>query len=122
MMIVVMKSGAAVSEVSRVIREIEQLGLQPRPSHGVDHTIIGVIGAHRDTPLEGVAQLPGVAQVTPVTKAFKLVNREFKPEPTVVNVNGVAIGGREFVVMAGPCAVESHDQILATARAVRSGS
>lgn len=119
MMIIVMKSDVPVSQISGVIRAIEALGLTPRPSHGAEQTIIGIIGAHKGTPLGDIAGMPGVAQVTPVSKAFKLVNREFQPEATVVNVNGVPVGGKEFVVMAGPCAVESSEQMLETARAIR---
>ncbi len=119
MMMVVMNEGASVAEIGSVIREIEQRGLTPRPSHGAKQTIVGVIGAKSPEQLEALTSLPGVAQVTPVTKAFKLVAREFQPEPTVVNVDGVAIGSDEFVVMAGPCAVESSEQVLGTAKAVR---
>ncbi len=120
MIIVVMKENARVSEISSVIREIETLGLQPRPSHGAKQTIIGIIGANEHTPLDGLRGMSGVAQISPVTKSFKLVNREFQSDPTVIRLNGVSIGGEEFVVMAGPCAVESYDQVLSTARAVRT--
>ena len=63
--------------------------------------------------------MPGVAQVSPISKSFKLVNREFKPDPTIVHINGVSVGGDEFVVMAGPCSVENPEQIMSTARAIR---
>ncbi len=119
MMIVVMQPEAPVSQISSVIRAIENLGFQPRPSHGARQTLIGIIGAGQDASLDAVAGMPGVAQVTPVSTAFKMVNREFHPEPTVVNVGEAAIGGAEFVVMAGPCGVESREQLLSTARAVR---
>ncbi len=120
-MIIVMNSAASVTEISSVIRKVEQLGFKPYPSRGAQQTVIGVIGQPgSNTPeaLAEVAQLPGVAQVSPVDKSCKLVNREFKPEPTVIRVNGVAIGGDEFVVMAGPCSVESSSQLMETARAV----
>lgn len=120
MMIVVMKQGATVSHIGRVIREIETLGFKPRPSHGAHQTMIGVIGADQSSSLETIASLAGVAQVSPITTKFKLVNREFQPESTVIKVNGTTIGGDEFVVMAGPCAVESSEQLLTTARAVRA--
>jgi 3-deoxy-7-phosphoheptulonate synthase len=68
--------------------------------------------------LEGAT---GVEQVIPITRAYKMVSREFKPENTVVNVNGVAVGGDKFVVMAGPCAVENREQVLTAARAVKAG-
>lgn len=120
MMIVVLRQGSTVVETSNVIRAIEERGFTPRPSHGVNQTVIGVLGAANEAALAGIADLPGVVQVSPVSKAFKLVNREFQPEPTVVNVGGVPIGGEEFVVMAGPCGVESSEQLLSTARAVRA--
>ena len=119
MMMVVMKQAATVAEIGSVIREIEGRGYTPRPSHGAHQTIIGVIGAKLESELEGLTALAGVAQVSPVSKSFKLVAREFQPEATIVNVGGVSIGGDEFVVMAGPCAVESSEQMLVTAKAVR---
>ena len=119
-MIVVMREGAAVAEISSVIRKVESLGLKPLPSHGAHQTVIGILGAHQEQELEDIAGMPGVAQVTHVSKTFKLVNREFKPEPTVIKINGVSIGAREFIVMAGPCSVESADQLLTTAREVRN--
>ncbi len=119
MMIVVMKKDAPVSEISGVIRRIEALGMRPRPSHGAQGTTIGVIGTNHRAELADVETMPGVEQVMPITKSFKLVNREFKPEPTVIKVNGCSVGGDEFIVMAGPCSVESPEQFLSTARAVR---
>jgi 3-deoxy-7-phosphoheptulonate synthase len=119
MMIVVMKRNAQFSEIGSVIRKLEARGLRAHPSRGKDQTIIGVIGAKGDSELADVGMLPGVAQIVPVTKSFKLVSRDFKPEPTVVKVNGVSVGGDEFIVMAGPCAVETPEQVLAAARAVR---
>ncbi len=119
-MIIVMKQSASVAEISGVIRAIETAGLKARPSHGARETIIGVIGAARSAAIEQIGTMPGVAQMTPVSKSFKLVNREFKPENTVIKVNGVSIGGDEFVVMAGPCSVESSEQLKSAARAVRA--
>jgi len=119
MMIVVMKPDATVTEISGVIRKIEDAGLQPRPSHGTDQTVIGIIGADRQVEQSDIASLPGVAQVTPITKSFKLVNREFKRDSTQIDVEGVTVGGEEVVVMAGPCSVESAEQIMSTAHAVR---
>lgn len=120
MMTVVMKPGATVGEIGGVIRTIEELGFTPRPSRGASQTVIGVIGAGAAADLAGVEAMPGVVQVAPVSKAFKLVNREFQPEPTIVNVDGVRIGGDEFVVMAGPCGVESREQLSSIAKAVRT--
>ncbi len=118
-MIIAMKPGASMTEISRVIRKVESAGLKARPSHGAKQTVIGIVGAANKNGLNGIAEMPGVQQVTPIAKSFKLVNREFQPEPTQVKVNGTRIGGDEFVVMAGPCSVESHEQLHAAARAVR---
>jgi 3-deoxy-7-phosphoheptulonate synthase len=118
-MIVVMKHDATVSQISGVIKSIEALGLKPRPSRGPEQTIIGVLGGKDIHQLSEIREMPGVEQVVPINKSYKLVNREFRPEQTIVKVNGVSIGGDEFVVMAGPCAVESSDQIMSTAAAVK---
>ncbi|MBU0755980.1 MAG: 3-deoxy-7-phosphoheptulonate synthase [Planctomycetes bacterium] len=117
-MIVVMKEGATVAEIGQVIREIETSGLQARPSHGARQTVIGIMGAPTDSCLAKIEALPCVSQVTPFNQAFKLVSRGFKPDPTVVKVNGTSIGDKAFVVMAGPCSVESSDQLFTAARAV----
>jgi 3-deoxy-7-phosphoheptulonate synthase len=118
-MLILMKSDATVSEISRVIKSIENLGLKPHPTRGSDRTIIGVVEAGGGADLSFLEKAEGVEEVIPINKAYKMVSREFKPEGTVVKVNGVAIGGDNFVVMAGPCAVESQEQVTATARAVR---
>lgn len=120
MMMVVMQKGASVAEIGNVIREVEARGFKARPSHGADQTVIGVIGAVEALSLEGLPALPGVEVITPITRSFKLVNREFQPESTVVRVNGIEVGGREVVVMAGPCSVESREIQFAAARAVRN--
>jgi 3-deoxy-7-phosphoheptulonate synthase len=120
MMLIVMKNDASVSEIGAVIKSIEALGLKPHPSRGPEQTIIGVVGDEKSTGLDGLSKLSGVEQVVPVTKSFQLVNKEFRPGRTVIKVNNVTIGGDRFVVMAGPCAVESRDQILSTPRAVKA--
>jgi len=118
-MIVVMKCEASISQVSAVIKGIEELGFKAHPSKGAERTIIGVIGSNRTVSLEALSDLPGVEQIVHIAKPFKLVNREFKPADTVISINGVTIGGLEAVVMAGPCAVESRDQLLKAAHAVK---
>jgi 3-deoxy-7-phosphoheptulonate synthase len=118
MMIVTMRPGASVAEIGAVLRACQERELRAVPSHGTQQTIIGVVTADRSTDLSGVASLAGVEQVSPVSAAFKLVGREFRDEPTVVDAAGVSIGGPEFVVMAGPCAVEDAAQIDACAEAV----
>lgn len=118
MMIVTMRPGATVAEIGAVIRTCQSRDLIAVPSHGEHRTIIGVVTADRKTDLADVAALAGVDQVSPVSAAFKLVGREFRDEPTVVEVGPVQIGGPEFVVMAGPCSVEDPEQIEACAREV----
>jgi 3-deoxy-7-phosphoheptulonate synthase len=120
-MIVVMKSDASMSDVSSVIRALETMGYKPHPTRGVDRTIIGIADAREGADFSTLEAAPGVEQVIPITKAYKMVSREFKPQNTVVNVNGVAVGGDQFVVMAGPCAVENREQVLTAAHAVRAG-
>ncbi|MCK4775045.1 MAG: 3-deoxy-7-phosphoheptulonate synthase [Candidatus Krumholzibacteria bacterium] len=120
-MLVIMKPDAAVAEISGVIKAIESMGLRPHPNRGADRTIIGVVEAGGGADLSFLKESAGVDQVIPINKAYKMVSREFKPENTVVNAGGVAIGGDRFVVMAGPCAVETHDQVMSTARAVAEG-
>ena len=118
-MIVVMKSDATMSDISGVIKTLESMGCKPHPTRGADRTIIGVIDARQGADFTQLEGTPGVEQVIPITKAYKMVSREFRPQNTVVNVNGVAVGGPEFVVMAGPCAVENREQVLTAARAVK---
>jgi 3-deoxy-7-phosphoheptulonate synthase len=118
-MIVVMKSDATMSDISSVIKSLESMGYKPHPTRGADRTIIGVVDARQGADFSQIESTPGVEQVIPITKAYKMVSREFRPQNTVVNVNGVAVGGPEFVVMAGPCAVENRDQVLTAARAVK---
>lgn len=119
-MIVVMKSDATMSDISGVIKALESMGCKPHPTRGADRTIIGVIEARQGADFSQLEGTPGVEQVIPITKAYKMVSREFRPQNTVVNVNGVAVGGPEFVVMAGPCAVENREQVLTAARAVKN--
>ena len=120
-MLVLMKADATVAQISGVIKALEKLGLKPHPTRGSDRTIIGVVEARGGTDLSFLEKIQGVEQVIPISKAYKMVSREFQPEDTIVKVDGVEVGGKNFVVFAGPCAVEAPDQVLATARAVRDG-
>ena len=122
-MLVVMKPDATMSEISGVIKAIESLGFKPHPTRGSDRTIVGVTEAIGSVDLGFLEKTDGVDQVLPISKAYKMVSREFKQENTVVKVGGVAadgvdVGGPNFVVIAGPCAVESYEQVSTTARAV----
>ena len=119
-MIVVMKVGSSDKEIAGVIKRIESVGLKTHMSQGVERTIIGVVG-QIFPELEGMLEmLSGVDEVIRVSKPYKLSSREFHPLDTTVKVGGITIGGKEIVVMAGPCAVESEQQLLETARAVKA--
>jgi 3-deoxy-7-phosphoheptulonate synthase len=118
-MIILMKTDSSLADLSQVIRRVEEMGFSPRPYHGALRTVIGVMDGNLEK-LEAVKDLPGVENVTPLSSKFKLVSRDFQPEPTVVRLGGLKIGGPEFVVMAGPCAVENHDQLLECARHVKA--
>jgi len=122
-MIIVMNPKSNQMQIDDVINVLKNSGLGVHISQGTERTIIGIIGDKsvlRDIPLE---LMPGVEKLVPIVESFKLAGKTFRPEPSIVNVNGVKIGGKELAIMAGPCAVESYDQIMEAARAVkRSGA
>jgi 3-deoxy-7-phosphoheptulonate synthase len=118
MMIVVMKADAGVKQTGAVITKVQQLGYEPHPSRGEKKTIIGMIGNGVKFDPQTFLAMPGVENVVPILQPFKLASREFKKSSTVVSLNGTRIGGNKVVVMAGPCAVESRDQLLKTAEVV----
>lgn len=118
-MIIMMKQDSTLADLGQVIRTVEEMGFHPRPHHGTLRTVIGVMDGN-EKDLAPVLDLPGVEAVTPLSSKFKLVSRDFQPEPTVVKLGNLRIGGPEFVVLAGPCAVESRDQLLETARHVKA--
>jgi 3-deoxy-7-phosphoheptulonate synthase len=119
-MIVVMKVGSGDKEIAGVIKRIESAGLKTHMSQGVERTIVGVVGQIFPELEDMLEMLPGVDEVIRVSKPYKLSSREFHPLDTTVKVDGINIGGEEIVVMAGPCAVESEQQLLETARAVKA--
>ncbi len=120
-MLVVMRHGATEAEIAGVVAAIEEMGYEARPMPGRQRTTVGLVGNDGRVDGSRIAGLPGVAEVIHVTKPYKQVSREWKPEPTVVRFpNGVAIGAGEVVAMAGPCSVEGEAQILEAARAVRA--
>jgi len=118
-MIVIMKHGATSTQIANVIARVEQLGCQADVSEGDEHTVIGIIGDGRPLDREQLERMTGVERTVPVARPFKRASRDFHPQDTVVPINGVQVGGERVIVMAGPCAVESEEQLLETARAVK---
>ncbi len=119
-MLVVMKAQAGPADIARVCERIEMLGLQPHIIPGEQRTAIGITGNAGPLDPAEFEHLPGVAEAIRVSKPYKLVSRETKPENTVVSVNGVPVGGERLVLCGGPCSVESREQILESARAVKA--
>ena len=118
-MIVVMRKGSTREQLEGVERRIESHGLSAHLSEGVERTVIGVMGQTFQELKDELELLPGVLEVVPISKPYKLASREFKKEDTIVRVGDVAVGDEGLVVMAGPCAVEDEEQVLSTARAVK---
>lgn len=118
-MIVVMQSGAPKEQIQAVVKRVHELGFRPHLSEGQERTIIGVIGDERPVDDSVFRLLEGVEKVVRILKPFKLASRDFHPHDTVVSINGWRIGDRGVVIIAGPCAVESREQILETAQAVK---
>jgi 3-deoxy-7-phosphoheptulonate synthase len=119
-MLVVMRQGATPAEIAGVVRAIEAREWKAHPIPGAQRTAIGITGNRGAVDRPVFESMPGVLEVIPVTHAYKLVSREVKPETSVVSVGGVAVGGGGFVIVAGPCAVESLDQMLTVARGVKA--
>lgn len=120
-MIIILKPQATEAEIALVVKKIESFGLAAHISKGTERTIIGAIGDERvlqEGPLEA---FPFVEEVLPILKPYKLASREFRPGGSIVNVDGVLVGGRQVVVMAGPCAVESREGLLQIAQYVKAG-
>jgi 3-deoxy-7-phosphoheptulonate synthase len=119
-MIVVMKRGATQEQIDHMIKRVEQLGLRSHVIYGETRTVIAAIGDKRDEHRHSLESGPGVAEVVPILAPYKVASRELKPEPTVVRVGTLAVGNCHLGMIAGPCSVESREQTLATARAVKA--
>jgi len=119
-MIYIMQPDATPRQITKVLTRIEQSGGQTQVSALGEQTIIGVLGSLPPDEQEQIEAMEGVAGKQAIRQPYKLASRQFHPQPTLVQVNGVTIGGPQVGVMAGPCAVESRQQILETARAVRA--
>ncbi|MGE5850965.1 MAG: 3-deoxy-7-phosphoheptulonate synthase [Candidatus Methylomirabilota bacterium] len=119
-MIIVLRAHSTEEEIAQVCRRIEALGLTPHLSRGVERTIIGAIGDERILQDKAIEALPMVEKVLPILKPYKLASRDFHPENTVVKIDGVRVGDRRLAVIAGPCSVESRDQLLTVAKEVQA--
>ena len=118
-MIIVMRPGVTREEIENVEKRLVELGFKTHPIYGEVKTVIGAVGDKRLLEKHNLMQLPGVEIIVPIMKPYKLVGRELKNEDTVVKVDDVEIGGSRLVVMAGPCAVESEEQICEVAEKVK---
>jgi len=120
-MIIVMKTDAPRENLDAVVTRVKDLGLHPHLIDGEERTIVGVVGLPLPPTLDEMFEnLPGVDQVVRISKKYKLAGWDFHPHKTVIRLGDVSIGGDEITVIAGPCSVESEEQTLATARAVRN--
>ncbi|MDD5217762.1 MAG: 3-deoxy-7-phosphoheptulonate synthase [Candidatus Omnitrophica bacterium] len=119
-MIIVMKATATPGEINHLCEKVKELGLTTQVSRGVERTIIGVIGEEDKIRVKPLEAFPGVESVMSILRPYKLASRDFKPEGTVFEMaNGVKVGGKRIVIMAGPCSVEGRDMLMKTAEAVK---
>jgi 3-deoxy-7-phosphoheptulonate synthase len=118
--IIVMRHGASREEVDQVVKRIGEEGMTSHLSEGADRVVVGVIGSNAYGFRDIFVQLPGVLEVIPITKPYKLSGREWHAHDSVFEVDGLLIGGDALLVIAGPCSVESEAMLLETARAVRA--
>ncbi|MGF7399825.1 3-deoxy-7-phosphoheptulonate synthase [Thermoanaerobacterium thermosaccharolyticum] len=118
-MVIVMKPNATEKQISDVSNLLLSLDLKPHISRGEERVVIGVIGDKKKLKEKNVELMEGVEKVIPIVESYKLASRTFNPVSTIVDVNGVSVGGKNIVIMAGPCAVESKEQLLESAEAVK---
>jgi len=118
-MIVVMRPDASEKQAKGIIARLKELGFDTHLSEGVERTIIGAIGDKKSGIVESIQAMAGVEKIVPILQPYKLAGREFKTEKTFVDVDGVTIGDNEVIVIAGPCAVETREQLLSAAEAAK---
>lgn len=119
-MIVITSNTTPDEHIREIVKVIEKEGLQAQVSRGADRTVIGLIGTVNPKLAEHLRQMKGVENVVKITKSYKLASRDFHPEDTIIDIKGVKIGGKEIVIMGGPCAVESAEQIDEIAALVKA--
>lgn len=119
-MIIVLKSGCTKEDVKTVEKKVKEMGFKPHTIIGVEKTVVGAVGDERNKfKLQALEALSCVEKVVPILKPYKLASKEFKKEPTIVDVGGAKFGGKYFGLIAGPCSVESEKQIITTAIKVK---
>ena len=119
-MIVNMSDNATEEQIEHIIQRIREAGFQPHVTRGTERTIVAAVGSGgRRHEIEALSVAPGVDNVVAIAQPFKLVSRQTRPVASVVDVSGVKIGGDEVVIIAGPCSVESHEQLIETAQGVK---
>ena len=119
-MIVVMERNATDEQIAHMIGRVEELGLKAHVIRGAERTVIAAVGIKRESMKESLASGPGVAEVVPIVAPYKVASREVKPDPTRVVAGSLSVGAGMVGVIAGPCSVESEEQIMRTARAVKA--
>ncbi len=119
-MIVVMRKGATQDQIAHVVDRVEQFGLKAHVIYGTERTVVAAVGEKRDEHRHSLESCPGVAEVVPILAPYKVASIEVKPERTIVRVGPFSAGNSRLGVIAGPCSVESEEQTLATARAVKA--
>jgi 3-deoxy-7-phosphoheptulonate synthase len=118
-MIIVMRRDAQEQDIQHMIQQVESLGLKPTVLRGTERTVIAAIGDERNAPAGILESGPGVDEVLPVLAPYKIASLETKSEPTVVRAGSLTVGGGHLGIIAGPCSVESEEQIVGTARAIK---
>jgi len=119
-MLIVMRQGHSEKDIVEILDRLSQMGFTGHVSQGVERTVIGVVGQTSPQLKDTVETWPTVDEVVPISKPYKLASREFKPEATTIKVGNVTIGGNKLAIMAGPCAVESEEQVITIAQAVKA--
>ena len=119
-MIIVMKMGASMEDIQAVVARVEELGFRAHLSQGEERTIIGMIGDERPIDQDPLLRMHGVERIVPILRPFKLASRDFQPADSIFPLNGHIMGGEQITIIAGPCAVESREQILETAQLIKA--
>ncbi|MBT9611873.1 MAG: 3-deoxy-7-phosphoheptulonate synthase [Burkholderiales bacterium] len=119
-MIIVMENGASDAQIEGVVKKIKEFGLDANVSRGTERTVIGAIGDERKLDQEMIDALPGVENSMHIVKPYKIVAREWHKENTVIDIKGVPLGGKQIQIIAGPCSVETQDQMEQSAKFVKA--